>query len=148
MVLHQASGPELAELMSLVDAVTSMAAAARVSITVEALTRGEVAASGTNAHTWVRDHAPSLRQGGAGHVATVAQTVACSGSKSRPEGGDVDPESPVGIVWGGVVDGAVSPALATAAMRELERLAPRLKDDAKPTVVRALLDLGVQWDPA
>ena len=146
-VLYEASCPELAELMSLVDAVASRAAAARVSITVEALNRGEVTASGTNVHAWVRDHAPSLRPGGAGHVATVAQAVACSGSRWRPEGGDVDPESPLGIVWRGVVDGSVSPALATATMRELERLAPRLTEEAKPTVTRALLDLGVQWGP-
>ena len=146
-VLHQASGSELAELMSLVDAVAAMASAARVSITVEALNRGEVAASGANAHAWVRDHAPSLRQGGAGHVASVAQAVACAGTQWRPGGGEVDPSSPTGIVWAGVADGLVSPALATAVMRELDRLSPRLRDEAKPAVTTALLELGVQWGP-
>ena len=65
-VLHQASGPELAELMTLADGMAAQAAAARVEITVEAVTRGEVADSGCNTHAWVRDHAPSLRQGGCG----------------------------------------------------------------------------------
>jgi ABC-2 type transport system permease protein len=54
-VLHEASGAELAELMTVVDGVTA-GAAARVAITVEAVNRGEVAAAGSNAHAWVRDH--------------------------------------------------------------------------------------------
>ncbi|HSO65791.1 MAG TPA: DUF222 domain-containing protein [Ornithinibacter sp.] len=146
-VLHGASGPELAELMSLADAVAAGAAAARVSITVEAVARGEVAEAGVNAQAWVRDHAPSLRQGGAGDVARVATAVAPSGAQWRPQGGDLDPDSPLGIVWAGVSGGAVSPALAAAVMRELERLGPQLTEEATPTVTRALLDLGGQWGP-
>ena len=144
-VLHQASGPELAEYMTLVDEVTAQGAAARVAITVEAVSRGEVAESGNNVHAWVRDHAPSLRQGGAGDVARVAEAVAPAASQWRPEGGDVNPESPLGIVWGGVSQGRVSPGLATATLRELDRLAPLLQDEAKATVVTALLDLGREW---
>ena len=48
-VLHQASGSELAELMGVVDDVAAHAAAARVSITAEAVSRGQVAEEGTNA---------------------------------------------------------------------------------------------------
>ncbi|MGB7819111.1 MAG: DUF222 domain-containing protein [Ornithinibacter sp.] len=146
-VLHQASGPELCELMAMVDEVTAQGAAARVAITVEAVSRGEVAQSGVNPTAWVRDHAPSLRQGGAGDVAKVADAVTPAGSQWRPEGAEVDPESPLGIVWDAVSRGEVSPGLAAATMRELERLAPLLRDEAKPTVVRALLDLGTQWGP-
>ena len=75
-VLYEATGPELGELMSAVDGVAAQAAAARVTITVEAVRRGQVAEEGVNAHAWVRDHAPSLRQGGAGDVARVVLEAA------------------------------------------------------------------------
>lgn len=39
-VLHEASGPELAALMRLADSVAAKAGAARVSVTVEAVTGG------------------------------------------------------------------------------------------------------------
>ncbi|MEO5746759.1 MAG: HNH endonuclease, partial [Ornithinibacter sp.] len=144
-VLHQGSGSELAELMTLTDRVASLSAAARVSITVEAVNRGEVAESGSNVHTWVCDHAPSLRQGGAGAVVAVAQVVATPTSVWRPEGADLDPDSPQGIVWAGVVCGAVSPSLATAVLREVQRLEPRLVPEALPTVTRMLVELGTGW---
>ncbi|MEO7421581.1 MAG: HNH endonuclease, partial [Ornithinibacter sp.] len=144
-VLHRASGSELVELMTLTDRVASLSAAGRVAITVEAVNRGEVAESGTNVHTWVGDHAPSLRQGGAGAVAAVAQVVATPMTVWRPEGGDLDPDSPEGIVWAGVVSGAVSPALATAVLREVQRLEPQVVPEALPTMTRALLELGTQW---
>ncbi len=147
-LLHQASGAELTELMALTDGVAAKAAALRVAVTVEAVSRGEVAAAGTNVHAWVRDHAPSLRQGGAGAVASVAQAVVPGSSPWRPEGVVIDPESSLGIVWAGVAAGVVSPALAAAVMRELERLEPQLVPAAVPTVTRALLELGVQWGPA
>ncbi|HET9021508.1 MAG TPA: DUF222 domain-containing protein, partial [Ornithinibacter sp.] len=148
-VLHEASGPELAELMTLVDRVTAQGAAARVAVTVEAVARGEVAEAGMNPHAWVREHAPSLRQGGAGHVARVA--VVASGSTGSSLSGDVvrvDPESPAGIVWEAVEGGAVSPALAVAALSEVARLAPGLRDEVLPTVTRMLVELGVAWGPA
>lgn len=147
-VLHEASGRELGEVMTLVDGVAAGSAAARVGITVEALRRGEVAQAGTNAHGWVRDHAPTLRQGGAGHVAAVATAVTQDGSTWRPEGSDPDPESTVGIVWSGVRDGSLSPALATAVLRESGRLEPLLMPAAVPTVTRALVELGAAWGPS
>ncbi|HET6968801.1 MAG TPA: DUF222 domain-containing protein [Ornithinibacter sp.] len=154
-VLHEASGPELVELMQLADRVAARAAAARVSITVEAVARGEVAAAGVNATAWVREHAPSLRQGGAGAVARVAVEVVDAGmargslsTAGVQEGADaVAPDSPVGVVWAGVRDASVSPALAVATFNEVARLGPRLNPVAVPTVTRALLDLGVQWGP-
>jgi hypothetical protein len=147
-VVHQASGAELGELMCEVDAVAAQAAAARVSITVEAVARGEVAESGANVHAWVREHAPSLCQGGAGDVARLAAVVVPAGSVWCPEGAaGVDPESPEGIVWAGVGQGAVSPGLATAVLRELDRLRPLLREETLPTVARGLLELGVAWGP-
>ncbi len=144
-VLHQAPGGELAELLTEVDALAAGAAAARVAVTSEALTRGEVAESGTNAHTWVRDHAPSLRQGGAHPVAAVAMAVTRGGSVWNPDQLGPDPASPLGIIAAEVATGRVSPPLATAVMRELDRLTPHLRDEVVPTVARALVDLGVQW---
>ncbi|GGL43324.1 hypothetical protein GCM10012283_27400 [Phycicoccus endophyticus] len=147
-VLHEASGAELARLMSLVDEVGAQAGAARVAVTAEALARGEVAESGATAHTWVREHAPSLRQGGAGHVAALAGMLTEGGPPWQDERRAPDPETPVGVVAAGVLDGTVSPSLATTAVRELERLDAHLSTEAKPTVARALLDLGVQWGPS
>ena len=147
-VLHQASGSELAELMGVVDDVAAHAAAARVTITAEAVNRGQVAEEGTNPHAWVRDHAPSLRQGGAAAVAKIALAVTPPASHWRPEGAEVDPQSPLGMVWAGVRDGSVSPSLATAVLGELERLVPLLREEATQTVTTALLDLGRTWGPA
>ena len=152
-VLWQASGSELGEWMALADRVAARAAAARVGVAVEATSRGEVAEAGTNVHGWVREHAPSLRQGGAAAVASVVAAVGAVDPAWRPEGVDgvgeaaVDPESPAGIVWAGVRDGRVSPGLATAVLREADRLVPLLRPEAVPTVVRALVDLGVDWGP-
>jgi hypothetical protein len=147
-VLHQATGPELGELMTAIDGVAAQAAAARVTITVEAVNRGQVAEEGVNAHGWVRAHAPSLRQGGAGDVAKVAAAVTPPPSQWRPEGSSVDPDSPLGIVWDAVSAGTVSPALASATLRELERVEPMLTERAKPTVTRLMLELGRDWGPA
>ena len=146
-VLYQAGGDELGELLGEVDAVGAQVGAARVALTVEAVRRGQVADEGMNAHAWVREHAPSLRQGGAGDVAKVALAVAGPGSPWRPEGGSVDPQSPVGVVWDAVSAGSVSPGLAAAAMRELERVEPLLTPEATPTVTRLMLELGREWGP-
>ena len=147
-VLPLASGDELGELMELVDAVAARAGAARVAVAAEAVARGVVAESGVNAQGWVREHAPSLRQGGAGHVAAVATLASEGGPLWSSTGlGGRDPDSPVGQVLAGVVGARMSPALAVAALREVARLDPLLTDEAKPTVTAALLDLGVQWGP-
>lgn len=144
--LARASGAELAELMTLLDTVAARAAAARVSVAAEAVARGEVAASGESAFSWVRAHAPSLRQGGAGDVAALAQAVAPrAGQLGAEVAAGLDDDSPLGIVWAGVVDGSVAPAMATAVLREHVRLDPLLRDEARPTVTRALLDLGRAW---
>ena len=144
-VVFEASGDELGELMTLADEVAAGAGAARVVVAVEAVARGEVGAAGVNATAWVRDHAPSLRQGGAHQVATIATAVASPSSVWRPEGGAVDPQSPLGVVWDGVREGSVSPSLAVAALKEVDRLEPRLNPDALATVTRGLLELGVAW---
>lgn len=145
-VLHEAPNAELAAIMAETDAVV-----ARAQVVAEAVRRGVVAESGSNAHAWVREHAPSLRQGGAGQVAKLATEVAAAGraggSLSPDAPGEPDPGSPLGMVWAGVVDGVVSPGLALSALGEVARLAPRLVPEAVSTVTSALLQLGVHWGP-
>ncbi len=102
-----------------------------------------------NAHAWVRDQAPSLRQGGAGQVAKLAMEVAnvarSAGSLAPDAAAEPDPASPLGMVWAGVKDGSVSPSLALSALGEVARLEPRLDPDALPLVVEGLLGLGTVW---
>ncbi|HQV83067.1 MAG TPA: HNH endonuclease [Ornithinibacter sp.] len=147
-VLYQCSGAELAEVMGEVDSLVALSAAARVAVTAEAVGRGEVEAAGVNATAWVRDHAPSLRQGGAADVAAIAGVLAPTGA--RWGGGDAagpDVDSPEGIVADAVVSGVVSPGLGCAGLREMTRLGPFLREEVKPTVVRSMLELGVAWGP-
>src|SRR5690349_5794542 len=70
--LHEASDAELAAVLGEADAVVARAVAARAVVVAEAVRRGVVAGSGLNAQGWVRQFAPSLRQGGAGQVARLA----------------------------------------------------------------------------
>ena len=93
--------------------MAARAAAARAVVAVEAVRRGVVAASDLNAHAWVREFAPSLRQGGAGQVARLAVEVAgagrAGGSLAPDAGREPEPGSPLGLVWAGVKD---APGLA------------------------------------
>jgi hypothetical protein len=68
--LWEAGGAELAELLGEVDRVVSAGEAARVSVVAEAIDRGEPGAGerALSPVDWVREHAPSLRAGGAGQV--------------------------------------------------------------------------------
>ncbi len=148
-VVHEASNEQLAELMGEADALSALAAAARAVVAVEAVRRGVVAGSGMNAHGWVRDHAPSLRQGGAGQVAKLATVVAnvarSAGSLAPDAAAEPDPASPLGLVWAGVTAAQVSPGLALSALGEVARLEPRLETDAVASVVESLLGLGTAW---
>ena len=151
LVVHQAGDDELGELMGELDAVAAQGGAARAVVATEAVKRGVVSESGMNAHAWVRDHAPSLRQGGAGPLARLAIQVAnagrAGGSLAPDAAAEPDPDSPLGLVWAGVQDGTVSPSLALTALGEVARLEPRLVPEATPTVTTALLKLGVAWGP-
>ena len=132
--------------------LAARAGAARAVVAAEAVRRGVVAGSDLNAHAWVREFAPSLRQGGAGQVAKLAVEVAAAGraggSLAPDAVGEPDPGSPLGLVWAGVKDARVSPGLALTALGEVARLGPKLVPEAVPTVTEALLDLGTRWGPA
>jgi hypothetical protein len=148
-VVHEASDAELGDVMAEADAVVAQAVAARAVVAAEAVRRGVVAESGVNAHAWVREFAPSLRQGGAAQVARLAVEVAgagrAAGSLAPDAAAEPDPESPLGRVWSEVRAGSVSPGLALSALGEVARLQPRLVPEAVPTVVQALLELGTAW---
>ena len=147
--VHEASDAELAVVMGEADALAAQAAAARAVVAAEAVRRGVVAGSGMNAHAWVRQCAPSLRQGGAGQVARLAAEVAnvarAGGSLAPDAAAEPEPGSPLGLVWAGVKDARVSPCLALSVLGEVARLEPRLVPDAVPTVTEALLGLGTVW---
>ena len=143
-MLATASGPELGELMGLADEVAAGASAVRVAVAVEAVRRGECA--GGEAHGWVREHAPSLRQGGAASVARLAVDVA--GTRSGLGVVAPHPESPVGIVWSTVASGSLDASTATSVLREVARVEPLLREEAVPTVTTALVDLAREWGPS
>ncbi|KRE42726.1 HNH endonuclease signature motif containing protein [Knoellia sp. Soil729] len=152
--LARLSGGELAEFMTLADEVKARAGAAQVRLTAEAAHRGEFTSARRgqgSVHEWVREHAPSLRQGGAGLVAQLGQDVAASapaglwGCAGPQAGAYADAARPEGIVWARLVTGEVAPALAVTALREMSRLEELLEPEAVPTVAKAILDFGVQW---
>ena len=147
--LPEASDEQLGAVMAEADSLAARAQAARAMVAVEAVKRGVVAGSGMNAHAWVREHAPSLRQGGAGQVARLVTEVAnvarSAGSLAPDAAAQPDPASALGMVWAGVKDASVSPGLALSAMGEVVRLEPKLDPHAVPLVVEGLLELGTVW---
>ena len=76
-VLLQCPGAELGALVGVLDDLASAAAAVRDAVMVEAVRRGEVTGA---LPTWIREQAPSLRQGDAQAVARVVTeaTKGCS----------------------------------------------------------------------
>ncbi|QIM21612.1 hypothetical protein G7075_11545 [Phycicoccus sp. HDW14] len=110
----------------------------------EATRRGDVA--GSEVHGWLRQHAPSLRQGGAAPVARLAVDLAAAGSGL--EGSGPADGSPLGMVWAAVREGRLEAGTGCAVLREASRLAPHLQDAAVPTVTAALVDLAADWGPS
>ncbi|KGN36333.1 HNH endonuclease signature motif containing protein [Knoellia subterranea] len=152
--LSSLSSGDLAELMTLVDGVRAQTEAAQVRVVAEGAHRGDFTAAmrgeGT-AHGWVRMHAPSLRQGGAGQLAQFAQLVAAATPSGEwvngaPRAGSfADEEQPEGKVWKRVAAGEVGVSLALTTLREIERMKDLLKPEAIPTVTDGILDVGQFW---
>ncbi|MFQ6170700.1 HNH endonuclease [Oryzobacter sp. R7] len=149
-VLHEAAGPELAELLGQVDAVASSAEAARVAVTLEALVRGEVLGGATGrvgtaaVIEWLREHAPATRQGTAAAAAKVALLAAGGDGAGSlaPDAPLVDPDTAEGRIAHAVLAGEMSPSVGVAALGEVERLRPRLRPEALPSVADGLVELG------
>lgn len=177
--LWRVSGSELSEVLRALDEVGAAVRGATVAVAAEALVRGEVRSSQSgNMVTWLRDCAPSLRQGGAKAVAECAQLVAgerrglgaadgfagqfdsgsaidAGGSTDR-DGGDAGDQvgaaesetTPTRIVGGAVLRGELLPAVAVTVLGEFARLERRLRPEAHTTVTSALVSLGRDWGSA
>ena len=102
-VLHQAQGPELAEVLTLFDTVASEGARARIATVAEAVRRDEAEPT---LNTWIRRHAPSLQQGGAGQTARLVTEAMKSAHHWTTGSAEPDPESPIGIIWDAVSESA------------------------------------------
>ncbi len=127
--LWQAGGAELGALLGEVDALVGMGEAARVSVVAEALQRGEPG-SGERALSsvdWVREHAPSLRAGGAAQVVRLAEAFRVPGNAP---------------VKDAVTSGRLPVRLATVVASEAERLRPLLADGAEPAVLEGLVTMA------
>ncbi len=132
--LWQVQGAELGTLLGEFDALAAVACGARVAVVGEAESRGEIAASQAGSTAgWVAAHAPTLAAGsGAGQVARLVRECA------RPD---------LSSVQAAAVSGAVSVPAALTVVSEFARLKPRLREEAAPTVLQGLLDMGIADGP-
>jgi hypothetical protein len=132
--LWQVQGGELGALLGEFDALAAVACGARVAVVGEAESRGEISASQAGSTAgWVAEHAPTLAAGGgAGQVARLVRECA------RPD---------LTSVQAAAVTGAVSVPAALTVVTEFARLKPRLREEAAPTVLKGLLDMGIADGP-
>ncbi|MBL0004988.1 MAG: DUF222 domain-containing protein [Actinomycetales bacterium] len=132
--LWQVQGGELGALLGELDALAAVACGARVAVVGEAESRGEITASQAGSTAgWVAEHAPTLAAGsGAGQVARLVRECA------RPD---------MTIVQAAAVSGQVSVSTALTVVSEFARLKPRLREEAAPTVLQGLLDMGIADGP-
>ena len=133
-LLWQVQGGELGALLGEFDALAAVACGARVAVVGEAESRGEMTASQAGSTAgWVAEHAPTLAAGGgAGQVARLVRECA------RPD---------LSSVQAAAVSGAVSVPVALRVVTEYARLKPRLREEAAPTVLKGLLDMGMADGP-
>jgi hypothetical protein len=124
----------LAGLLGEVDALGMACDLARVSVTAEAMDRGETD-GGSAALTitqWVRCHAPSTRAGGAKQVVELA--AAFRKAVNAP-------------VLAAVGAGVLPVRSAAAVVVEVDKLRPVLADGAEPHVLAGLIQLAVDDGP-
>jgi hypothetical protein len=168
-VLWQIGGADLGPVLSEIDDVIRLGEAARVAVVTEALERGEacsytgpsadgaansatdadqpeqagpadgrdgadlgVVAAGLAGVPWIREWAPSLRAGGAGRLMRLTERL-------RDPKADQLREA--------VESGQVGVANAVVCLAEMDRLIPRLRPPAVPTVWTALIDLAARFGP-
>ena len=132
--LWQVQGADLGTLLGEFDALAAVACGARVAVVGEAEARGEISASQAGSTAgWVAEHAPTLAAGGgAGQVARLVRECA------RPD---------LSTVRAAAITGAVSVPVALTVVSEFARLKPRLREEAAPTVLQGLLDMGIADGP-
>ena len=174
--LWQASGQELAQVVRALDDIGAAARGATVAAAAEALVRGETQTSQSGSViAWLREHAPSLRQGGAKAVAECAGLVAgerrglaAAGADMFGAGADMvgagaldsnaadetaaqaetAAGTPAQVVVRSVLHGELLPAVAMTVMSEMARLERRLRPETHITVAAALVSLGRDWGSA
>lgn len=132
-LVFQATGAELAEGLEALGELSAVAEGAEAAIVIDALDRGEPAASNppVNAREWVAQHHRRYAVAGAGRVAIVAQ--ACR-----------DPLH--SILRDAVTSGRVSIATAMVILNEMRLLKPHLNPDAVDSVWDAFMTLGESHD--
>lgn len=132
-LVFQATGAELAEGLEVLGELSAVAEGAEAAITIDALDRGEPAASNppVNAREWVAQHHRRYAVAGAGRVAIVAE--ACR-----------DPRH--SILRAAVTTGRVSIATAMVILNEMRLLKPHLNPDAVDSVWDAFMTLGERHD--
>lgn len=131
--LWQADGSELGELLGIADQLVTRGAAARVAVTSEAVSRGEVAATRWGStRQWVAGHAPSLATGGAGLVARAVEELA------RPEHRQVRDA---------VLATRVSVVTGVRVVDEYRKIRPRLAEGADEPVIGGMLAIGATQGP-
>lgn len=132
--LWEAGGDELAALLSQIDTLVGCGEAARVSVVAEAVQRGEPA-SGETAQSpvdWVREHAPSLRAGGAAQVVRLAEAFRVPGNA---------------VVKEAVTSGRLPVRSAAVVISEAERLRPLLVEGAESAVLDGLITMARDHGP-
>ena len=144
-VLYQAGGDDLGPLLREVDALIAAAGGVRCELVLEAKQRGEIRQAGQITREWIIEYAPTLRQGGAGQLATLIDKVASRTplTAGLNAGLILDPHSPLTMIWARTRTGEVTPATALKALAEMDKLTKRLRRDLVPVVTTAILDLGV-----
>jgi hypothetical protein len=124
---------ELGPLFGELDELIRRGEAGRVVVLSEALGRGVVAESDSpTAASWVIQHGPSFRSGGAGQVVKVAHAT------------QVARNSALAVV---VRDGRVGVRNAAVALEEMDKLQPRLCDEAVEAVWAAFIQVATQHGP-
>jgi hypothetical protein len=124
----------LAGLLGEVDALGASCDAARVAVTREAMDRGETSggAAALSVTQWVRHHAPSTRDGGAGTVVAVATAFAQAVNAPVKEA---------------VESGRLAVRCAAAVVSEYDKLRPMLGDLMQEPALTTLIDLAVDGGP-
>ncbi len=131
-VLADCAAADLPVLLGEVDALVAAGAAARIAVTAAAVAQGVVRSSQTaSVAAWVATHAPSQQPAGAGTIAALSVRVA--------HGDDVVD----GAVGDAVLTGSLAPEAAMEVIAQADRLLPVVRDECAPTVVDALVAMGV-----
>ena len=132
-VVVRVSNDQLGPFLREVDDLSRQIDAARVAIVAEALSRGVVAGSGcATAAGWVIEWAPSFRAGGAGQLVKVAHAT----------------RSVRNLALAAAVLGArVSVRNAAVALVEMDKLRPRLRDEAIEAVWAGFVQIATDHGP-